>query len=295
MQLLLFFCLFVACFIFTGIISFLILNAANVPIAALTQPDLKDDHAIMIMKVVQAVSTIMSFILPSFLFAMITFTGRYGYFLGFRNAEKANMYVLAVICILLALPFVILLGDINQRIPLPPSLTEMEDTANRQMSAFLKVKGSADIMFNIFIIALLPAIGEEMCFRGVLQRILIQITRNPWAGIIITAILFSSLHMQFGGFLPRMFLGIILGAFYWYSGSIWTSILAHFVNNAGQVILVSYAPKYITENPDTPLLAAIVSGIVVWAILWFFQRQSTVTYSKVYRTDDLTPHNQFLA
>jgi len=247
------------------------------------------------MKIVQAISTVLSFILPSTIFAIITFTGRYGNFLGFKKAEKANMYVLAVICILLALPFVILLGDINQRIPLPRNLTEMEETASHQMSAFLKIKSPIDIFINVFIVALLPAIGEEMCFRGVLQRILIQITRNPWVGIIITAILFSSLHMQFGGFLPRMFLGIILGAFYWYSGSIWTSMLAHFVYNAVQVILVSYVPKYVTENPDTPLLAAIASGIVVWAILWFFMRQSTVTYAKVYRPDDLTPYNQFLA
>jgi membrane protease YdiL (CAAX protease family) len=287
--------LFGGCFVLTSLVSVIVMDANGVPLSTLTDPDLKDQHAINAIKIMQAISTVTSFIVPSILFALVTFTGRYGYFLGFRKSEKVNMYVLAVICILLALPFVILLGDLNQRIPLPESLTNMEEMATRQMSAFLKVSGSFDIFINVLVIGLIPAIGEEICFRGVLQRILIQITRSPWTGIILTAILFSSLHLQFGGFLPRMFLGILLGAFYWYSGSLWTSILAHFVNNASQVILVSYAPKYISENPDTPLLAAIVSGIVVWAIIWFFQRQSTITWSKVYRPDDLTPNNQFLA
>jgi membrane protease YdiL (CAAX protease family) len=171
----------------------------------------------------------------------------------------------------------------------------MEEQSSQQMAAFLKIRSSLDIVINVFIIALLPAICEELFFRGVLQRIIIQMTRNPWVGIVITGVLFSSLHMQFLGFLPRMFLGIVLGAFYWFSGSIWTSMIAHFVNNAVQVIIASYVPKYIDKNPETPVLAAVVSGIVVWAILWYFQKQSTITYSKVYNTDGITPTNQFMA
>jgi membrane protease YdiL (CAAX protease family) len=247
------------------------------------------------MKWLQAVSSLTFFFLPAFLYAVFTFRGNYFYFLGFKKAEKENMYVLAVACIVLAMPFVFWLGVLNQGIPLPAELKKMEEETAKQMVAFLKVNGPMDVVINIIVIALLPAICEELCFRGALQRILINITRSPWAGIIITAILFSALHLQFMGFLPRMFLGIVLGALYWFSGSLWTSILAHFVNNAVQVIAVSYAPKYIDKNPEFPVLLAIASGVIVWAILWYYQRQSTITYSKVYRTDELTPHNQFLA
>jgi membrane protease YdiL (CAAX protease family) len=233
--------------------------------------------------------------IPALLYALFTFTGRYGYFLGFRNAEKSNMYMLAIVGILLAMPFVFWLGKLNEGIPLPRILAKLEEDSAKLMNAFLKVKTSTDIVVNVFIIALLPAVAEELCFRAALQRVLINICRSPWVGIVITAILFSSLHLQFSGFLPRMFLGIVLGAFYWFSGSIWTSILAHFVNNAVQVIAASYAPQYIDKNPESPMLAAIVSGIVIWTILWFFQKQSTITYSKVYRTDEITPTNQFMA
>lgn len=294
-QLGLFLGIFGLAYILIGVISVIIYQASGISITSLENINWKDPHIMSVTKWVQALSSILLFILPAYLYARITFTGNYGYFLGFRKAEKANMYLLAIVGILLAMPFVFWLGKLNEAIPLPEALTKLEQQTAEQMAAFLKVNSMLDIVVNVFIIALLPAIGEELCFRGALQRILIHATRNPWVGIIITAVLFSSLHLQFMGFLPRMFLGIVLGAFYWFSGSIYTSMIAHFVNNAVQVIAASYAPKYIDKNPETPVLAAIVSGIVVWAILWYFQKQSTVTYSKEYNIDELTPTNQFMA
>jgi membrane protease YdiL (CAAX protease family) len=294
-QLGLFLGLFCLLYIVTGVFSLIVYKASGIDVTHIEKVDWNNSHVLAITKIVQAFSSVLLFILPVVLYASLTFTGNYWYFLGFKNAEKSNMYVLAVVGILLALPFVFWLGDLNQKIPLPDQLIKMEEQSSQQMAAFLKIRSSLDIVINVFIIALLPAICEELFFRGVLQRIIIQMTRNPWVGIVITAVLFSALHMQFMGFLPRMFLGIVLGAFYWFSGSIWTSMIAHFVNNAVQVIIASYVPKYIDKNPETPILAAVVSGIVIWAILWYFQKQSAITYSKVYNTDELTPTNQFMA
>lgn len=257
--------------------------------------NLTDPQAINAMKWAQAASSVILFLIPTFLFVVFSFTGKYGYFLGLKKAEKINMYVLAGLCILLAFPFVSWLGVLNQKIELPASMVEWENKANGQIEAFFKSRKPVDVIVNVLVIGLLPAICEELFFRGALQRILIQITKSPWAGIILTGFLFSALHLQFQGFFPRMFLGIVLGALYWYSGSLWTSIIAHFVNNAVQVIVVSVAPKYISTTPDAPILASIISGVAVWAILWYYQRLSTVTYSKVYQPDDLTPTNQFIA
>ena len=205
------------------------------------------------------------------------------------------MYILAVVALFFSLPFVFWMGELNQKIPLPTWMTSMEKDALEQMQAFLKVNNPIDVWVNVFIIAMLPAIGEELCFRSVLQRIMIRLTRSPWAGILVTGFLFSLLHFQFEGFLPRMLLGIILGALYWYSGSIWTSILAHFFNNALQVLVVSYMPKYVDTNPSIPVLIAVVSLIATLAILYFYRKISTITYSKVYEVDELTPHNEFIA
>lgn len=283
-------------YLVAGIATLIIYKSYGIPISTTIQKlNWSDPNVIAAMKTLQALSSVLIFLLPVLLFALFTFNGNYGYFLGFKKAEKGNMYVLAIICVILALPLVFWLGELNSHIRLPAGLTELEKDASEQMDAFLKVNNTVDVIKNVAIIALLPAICEELYFRGALQRILIQITKHPLIGIILTGIVFSALHFQFEGFLPRMLLGTILGFFYWYSGSIWTNIVAHFVYNAVQVLVVSYMPKYVDKSPDAPVLAAMASAVAVWAILWFFQRQSTITWSKVYRPNDLTPNNQFLA
>ena len=95
------------------------------------------------------------------------------------------------------------------------------------------------VAINLLVIALIPAIGEELTFRGVLQQALVRGTKNVHVAIILSAAIFSFIHFQFYGFLPRMFLGILLGYLFYYSGSIWTSILMHFVNN-GTVVVLAY-------------------------------------------------------
>jgi membrane protease YdiL (CAAX protease family) len=257
--------------------------------------DLAAPENVATMKWVQAASSLIFFFLPAFLYAMFSFTGNYFYFLGFKPAEKKSMYVLGVGCMLLAFPLVFWLGEINQLIPMPASMIEMEKQAARQMEAFLKIHGPADIIINVIVIALLPAICEEMFFRGAMQRVIIQLTRNPWVGIVVTAALFSALHFQFQGFLPRMFLGVVLGALYWFSGSLWTSIVAHFITNAVQVLVASYATKYISENPAVPFFLALISAVAVFGILRLYQRLSTITWSKVYDRSGLTPHNNYIA
>jgi len=243
----------------------------------------------------QASSSVLFFLLPAFLYVVFVFRGRYFYFLGFKKADKQNMYVLAVCAVLFTFPFVFWLGELNRMIPLPEWMTRMEESTAKQMEDFLKVRNWYDVYVNVIVIALLPAICEELFFRGALQRVMIHLTKNPVLGIIISSFLFSALHLQFAGFLPRMFLGMVLGVLYWYSGSLWTCILAHFVFNGTQVLLVSFAPKYINVSPSPALFAAVVSIIAVSGVLYYYCRESSVSWKKVYKTDELNEHNQFLA
>lgn len=275
-------------------VALVVLNAFW-PSSGQPELDLSDPKVITSLKWGQAFSSVILFVIPTFIYVAYTFTGKQLLFLGVRRAEHSNMYVLAILCVLLAFPFVSWLGELNQRINLPSSMMEMEKKASGQMEAFFKSNKPSDVFVNVMLVGLLPAVCEELFFRGALQRIIIQITRSPWAGIIVTGFLFSALHLQFQGFFPRMFLGIVLGALYWYSGSLWTCVLAHFVYNSVQVIAVSFAPRFINTNPDIPLMAAVASGIAVWAILWYYIRQSSITYAKVYEADDPTPTNQFIA
>ena len=239
-------------------------------------------------KMLQASSSILFFLLPAILYAIFTFHVKRFYYLGFKKAERQNMYVLAGLVMLMALPFVFWLGEVNRLVNLPDWMVKMEQNTGKQLVEILRVNHWSDIVINILVIGLFPAVCEEVFFRGALQRVMIHVTQSPWAGILIAALLFSALHLQFAGFLPRFFLGVVLGFLYWYSGSLWTSIIAHFVFNGIQVLWVSYAPEYIDANPSLPYLAAVVSGLAIFAILYFYYRQSSATYEKVYNDPSLT-------
>ena len=257
--------------------------------------DPSDKRTINLLKMLQAVSSALTFLLPAYIFPRMVYEGRYHYFIGFKKADHSNMYMLAIIAILLALPIVFWLGELNRMIPLPESLKSLERTAGKQIEIFLHHRSAWDITINVLLLALLPAFGEELCFRAVLQRIIIHISGRPLYGILITGFLFSALHLQFEGFLPRVFLGVILGALYWYSGSIWTSVLAHFTNNAVQVIAASYSPKLIDTVPQIPVLLVVSSAIGVTGILYYFKRESRQSFSRIYQPEQLGRDIPFLA
>lgn len=228
-------------------------------------------------KLAQTVSSIILFGLPSWLYARLTFRGRPLYELGFRPAVKSSFYLAAVILLVVSYPLEGWLGMLNRQITLPHWMIQLEQDSDKEVESLLQVKTPIDIFLNVMVVAIIPAIFEEICFRGALQRIMIQLFKNPWGGIIVTAILFSAFHMQFQGFLPRMFLGILLGAAYWYSGSLWPSILAHAFFNGIQVVYVSVSPQRVSDNPSVPLYLAGISLIIVVSLMAFMRRWSTGT------------------
>ena len=244
--------------------------------------DVSDPRLTGTLKEVQALSTVILFGLPAYFYARITSRENALRFLGFRPASLPFVYALGVLLLLLSFPLEGWLGQLNRSMHLPQSAIDMEKAANKQISAFLKANSATDIVINVFVIALLPAVFEEAFFRGALQRILIQLCKSPWAGIIVTAAFFSAFHMQFLGFFPRMFLGVLLGAAYWYSGSLWVSILAHFFTNAVQVIAATYYPKIVEEDPAVPFYWALVSLVIVVGLLSVLRRRSTASYAEVY-------------
>jgi len=248
--------------------------------------DFSDPKLISALKTVQVIYTVAGFLLPAMLYATIAYKFRALYLLGFRAPQKLNYYVLAVLLMAASFPLASWLGEMNEHIPLAQWMIDAEKEASKQMESFFKSNSTKDVIVNLLIIGLLPAICEEACFRGVLQRIFIRICKSPWIGIIIGSVFFSAFHMQFEGFLPRMFLGIILGALYWYSGSLWVSITAHFFNNASQLILISYYSKAINENSSVPVYAAIASALIVWGMLLLIKRQSAANYRNAYAMDE---------
>lgn len=280
------FLLFLASAYFIFTLGYIFANGGLNSEKARTLPDFSDPQSLTRLKWIQAAWSVVVFGGTGLLYALGTFQRRPIGELGLRPASKPIFYALGILLLVIAFPAEGWLGMLNKQIHLPQSLVDSQKETDREVAAMLKLNYPFDIFFNLFIVALLPAIFEEICFRGALQRIMIHLTKSPWAGIILTGFLFSAFHMQFQGLLPRWMLGILLGLAYWYSGSLWTPILAHFIFNGIQVIVAGYYPKAMTEDPSVPFLAGLGSLVLVIGMVIWMRRLSTTSYAQVYEDND---------
>lgn len=117
-------------------------------------------------------------------------------------------------------------------------MIKFELDAEKITKAFFSSNSMSSILTNLLMIVIIPAIGEEIFFRGLIQRYFISITKKQFWGIITSAFFFSFFHFQFQGFIPRFALGVLFGYMYVWSGSIWLPIIAHFTNNA--IVSIGY-------------------------------------------------------
>jgi membrane protease YdiL (CAAX protease family) len=135
--------------------------------------------------------------------------------------------------------FIGLLLEWNMMISFPEWLLQFDINSEAIVIAFLKMDTIWDLFYTILVVAIVPAIGEELLFRGYLQQKLGNWLSNPHTAILITALLFSAIHFDIQGMIPRFALGVLLGYLFYWSNSLWLPILAHFVNNA-QAVIFSY-------------------------------------------------------
>jgi len=164
-------------------------------------------------------------------------------------------------------------------------MRNMETEAEKLTESFLVTHTNFDLIINLSMIALLPAVGEELLFRGVLQNLIQQATKNQHWAVIITGFIFSAIHMQFFGFLPRFMLGVFLGYLLVWTGSIWAPILAHFINNGSAVLLSYYEQKNainineekigIREGEFWMVIASVIITVSACYILYRSKQKST--------------------
>ena len=140
--------------------------------------------------------------------------------------------------------------------------------------------------------ALLPAIAEEMFFRGALQKALQRLTNTPWISILISSIVFGLLHGTFFKLLPIFTLGLLLGTIYYLTRNLWYTIAIHFLNNAFAVLSVYYADrshilkKLASDDINVPLYAAIVSLAITIFIIYTIKRKSDEVSPLTITNDD---------
>lgn len=157
----------------------------------------------------------------------------------------------------------------------------MQETETKAMDlteAFLSIDSWGEFIFNIVMIAMLPSIGEELLFRGLLQRLFNDWFKNIHFAIILAGFLFGAMHLQFFGILPRMVLGVLFGYLFYWSGSLWIPIFAHFLNN-GVAVTISFMERQgwiVTRFQDFGystslflIFASIIISALALYVFWY--------------------------
>ncbi|WP_029274926.1 CPBP family intramembrane glutamic endopeptidase [Pedobacter borealis] len=245
------------------------------------------DANISAFKIFQALGTSIGMMAVPAIVLALTEHKKVSDFYGFKNTRSV-LIILVLIIMLVSMPFMEWTMLWNQKMVLPDFLKGIEkwmkEKENATMGITLKlvtVRSNLDFIANLIIIAVLPAIGEELMFRGGVQRSLNRAFENPHLAIWLSAIIFSAIHVQFYGFVPRMLLGAGFGYLYYYSGSIWYAMLAHFINNAYAVCAAFYMQKHHMplDKADEPIgfpwYGYLISAIITIALFKIFKDSAT--------------------
>jgi len=305
LQLLIFAGMAMGCFLIFGLVGTMILaKVTGIDVMTLSDPD-KWDYAnpslLTFLRGMLVVQFFALYIIPVFLFARFC-DPKPTQYLGLTSA-KPMYFILGIVVLLVALPFVDWTGIFNHGlIPETTSIGKWmktsEEAAAKQIGFMLKRNTVQDLFVNLVLVAVFAGVGEELLFRGVLQRLFIKLFKNPWAGILVTAFIFSAIHLQFYGFIPRFILGILLGLLYWYSGSLWPAIIAHFVYDAFAVVMIWFNPALAEEDSvavsfgNKTMLAAISLALIIFIVI-LMKKRSTNSYEAVYARDNIDDSNPF--
>ena len=216
----------------------------------------------------QLIGALGTWLLPALLFGFLATGTVYSY----SKADKLPKMKPVLLVILLSvaiLPVVAVLAYWNEQVHLPESMAgleevlhTMEDNSNKVLELLMSVQSIGVILVNILILGVLPAICEEFFFRGAMQPVFERWTGNKHAAVIITAFIFSAIHFQFFGFVPRFLIGVYLGYLFVWSRSIWLPVTAHFMHNSLYVIIYYYTTQNGIDT-DTMDWGAYIPHIIV--------------------------------
>lgn len=190
------------------------------------------------LRIIQVLNQVVGFMMPAMVYAILVKEKPFN-FLGFNKMPAWSL--LGIVAMFTIIPFLGTVTDWNDSIVFPESMRAIEEqmraTQQKSEEIIEMFISQGSLFSSLLIIAALAAVSEELLFRSVIQRWLMKLFKNVHVAIIVTAIVFSAFHMDFFGFFPRLFLGVMLGYMFWMTGSIFPSMLMHFVNNATIVML----------------------------------------------------------
>lgn len=239
------------------------------------------------LQLAQICSQVVAFMLPPVLYAVLVKERPLNY-LGFKKLPTWSL--LGIIAMFTILPFNGMVTEWNANISFPDSMRAYEESLkdlyekiDEITGLMLNAGGTGNFVINLLIFGAFAAIGEELFFRSVIQKSLVKICKNAHVGIIATAIFFSAFHFDFYGFFPRVILGLMLGYMFHLSGSIFSSMLMHFVNNA-TIVIIYYlnnqgvidinADEFGSSSSIGLIFLSLISTIIIFIICNRFKNRT---------------------
>ena len=281
--------LFIWLGIFTGCFLLAQLLSGAIILGYYKSVDIKeiasDPNNLNALRYAQMIASVFSFLLPALIFSRLKDNPLTKY----SNANTGFNPVFLILVPLLLITFYPLIDlsfFINKVMPWNNWLKDYQGEYKNIVDGLLKDQSVFVFILNFLTIAAVPAICEEWIFRGTLQKLLSE-KMNIHIAVFIASVFFSFIHFEFSGFLPRVILGMFLGYLFYYSGSLWTNIFAHVVNNGSQVTFMYLNSRGIykmdVDNPEMPkiweLIVYTLAFVVLWAIFYHFaQKRKNSTF-----------------
>lgn len=240
-------------------------------------------------RLVQAFSSVGMFLIPALLFAYCQDKKCFQWNAAHQKPHYLMVNVVLILSIVI-LPVITLLGQWNSAIQIPDSMPglqnwmhDLEEHAKELITILTFQNTTATLLANLLVMALIPAIAEEFLFRGTLQQAIRTWTQKPHVAIWITACVFSFIHFEFSGFIPRLLLGAYLGYLFYWSRSLWLPILAHFLHNAlslivthvflGRGIILDEVKFTSIHGATTLTISCVVVTAMSLVFLWKTQKE----------------------
>jgi hypothetical protein len=231
-----------------------------------------------------------TFLVPALICAIVAAKRNWYKLLKINVFSKPSNVLWSILIMLISIPLIQYTYSINQQLDLPEWMKEMEKSTETLIKSILKADHSYEFWINILLFAVIPALGEEFFFRGMLQQQFKKIFKDPHIAIWVTAFIFSSIHFQFAGFVPRFLLGGILGYVFYFMGSLWMPIIGHFTNNALMVVAAHlYQTGQISmdlEKQEFPWQAGIISLLLTLGMLYILEKNNNDVILKAEAEDD---------
>jgi len=232
------------------------------------------------LRIILMTGHLLTFILPSLLFIYINYKEEKWKITRLDQTINLNVLLLCILFCLVSYPAVTYSYTINSYIPLADWMIGQENTTAATLEKILTMDHLGVFLFNLLLIAVIPAIGEELLFRGLIMDFIERSSKNAHLAVWLSAAAFSLFHLQFQGFLPRLLLGALLGYSFLFSRNLWVPIILHFLNNAAPVASLYFIDQELAsiDPNDTPELhwsiglASVLLGIAVGYFIYYKYR-----------------------